>query len=82
MQINTLGDLIYVITDILQAIVPVLIALALLYFFWGMANFLILHADSEVEREKGRSVMFWGIITFFVMVSVWGILHMLEATFF
>lgn len=82
MNTDTLGGLILIITGLLKSITPILAGLALLYFFWGLANFLILHADSDTEREKGRHIMFWGIIVLFVMVSVWGILQVLETTFF
>lgn len=78
---NNLQGLIKIFTNILQPMISVFIALALLYFFWGMSQF-ILHADSDVEREKGRQVMFWGIIALFVMVSVWGIIRVIQNTFF
>ena len=80
-SINNLQDLIKVFTDLIQSITPVVASLALLYFFWGIAQF-ILHADNETEREKGKNIMIWGLVALFVMVSVWGIVGVLESTFF
>ncbi len=51
---------------------PMVIALALLYFFWGLAKF-VLSAGNEVDKDKGRNMMIWGLVALFVMVSVWGL---------
>jgi hypothetical protein len=57
------------------------LALALLFFFWGVAKF-ILNADNDEKRTEGKKVMIWGIIALFVMVSVWGLINILANTFF
>jgi hypothetical protein len=31
-------------------------------------------------KEKGKSLMLWGLIGFFVMVSVWGLVNILTGT--
>ena len=58
----------------------IVIALALLYFFWGLARF-ILNAGDEDAQKAGKSIMLWGIIAFFVMVSVWGIVNFIGNAF-
>jgi hypothetical protein len=73
-------ELIYRFIDIIQVAIPVVAALALLFFFWGLANF-IFHADNEDKRKEGRSVMIWGVVALFAMVSVWGIIAVLLRTF-
>jgi len=65
---------------ILNPLVGVFIALALIYFIWGLANF-ILHADDEQARSKGKQIMVWGVIALFVMISIWGIVLILKNTF-
>jgi hypothetical protein len=62
------------ISRIINLLLPVVIALALLFFFWGLAKF-ILAAGDEVDKEKGRNMMIWGIVALFVMVSVWGLIE-------
>ncbi len=59
---------------------PIISELALLYFFYGLAKF-ILNAGDEEKRAEGRSIMIWGIIALFVMVSVWGLVRILSQTF-
>ncbi|MGM0482456.1 MAG: hypothetical protein ACQEP6_01145 [Patescibacteria group bacterium] len=69
------------VKDLLSNFAVFLFAVALLVFLWGMAKF-ILKADSDTEREKGKQVMIWGLIALFVMLSVWGIVHIITITFF
>jgi hypothetical protein len=76
-----LRELIVLIIEIINDLIVIVAALALLYFFWGLAQF-ILNAGSEEGRTKGKNVMIWGIIALFVMVSVWGIIAVLNNTFF
>ena len=66
--------------DIIFPLIGVLIALAILYFAWGLAQF-ILNADSDEGREVGKRHMLWGILGIFIMVAVIGILNIITATF-
>lgn len=58
---------------VLDLVVPVLFGLSLVYFFWGIGQF-ILHAGDVKTREEGRNKMIWGIIALFVFISIYGIL--------
>ena len=69
-----------VIAQIINPLIPVLIGIAMLVFFWGIIQY-ILNADSEEKRSTGRQHMMWGIIGLFVMVSVWGIIYLLQDFF-
>ncbi len=61
-------------------LIPAVFGLALIFFFWGMATF-ILSAGNEEKRATGKQKMFWGIIILTVMVGIWGIVAVLLATF-
>ena len=78
---TNLTELIYIPVRLLQDAVPILVSLALLFFFWGMANF-ILHAGNTEERKKGRDVMVWGLIALFVILSVAGLVAVLQMSVF
>ena len=58
-------------------LVPFIFALAFLVFIWGVAQYFIFSHGSEEGQEKGKNLMLWGLIGFFVMVSVWGIVNLL-----
>lgn len=71
-------------TKILVLVNPIILVvsgLALLFFFWGLAQF-ILNAGSEDGRKAGRQIMLWGIIALFIMFSVWGIVQLLQRSIF
>jgi hypothetical protein len=78
-QDSTVGGLLTLTGDILNGLLPVVVGLALLYFFWGLGKY-ILSAGSEEKKEEGRNIMIWGVISLFVMVSVWGIVGLLGET--
>lgn len=78
--LSTLAELIRGVGGIINLLIPLVAALALLYFFWGLAKF-ILAAGDEGEREKGKSIMIWGIIALFILASVWGLVNFLGDVF-
>ena len=79
-QASTVQGLIVIIGNIIRLATPVVVGLALLYFFWGLAKF-ILRADDEVERAKGKQIMIWGILALFVILTIFGIITVLQNTF-
>jgi hypothetical protein len=70
--LNLIGDLISTAT-------PIVVALALLGFFWGLAMY-IFSAGDEKKRSQGRNIMIWGILALFIMLSVFGIIATLQST--
>jgi hypothetical protein len=60
--------------------VPLIFALAFIVFIWGVFQFFIAGGHDEEAKDKGKSLMLWGLIGFFIMVSVWGLVHILVGT--
>lgn len=75
-----IGTIIGLIGNFISLLIPIVAALALLYFFWGLAKF-ILAAGNESAKAEGKQIMVWGIIALFVMMSVWGLVKTLQMTF-
>jgi len=76
-----LGDLFgYVACIISKSIIPLIFALAVAMFIWGVAQYVI-NSDEEAKKAKGKSFMIWGIIALFVMVSMWGLVSIIGNTF-
>jgi hypothetical protein len=78
--VTILEDVADSIGTLINTLTPIVVALALLYFFWGLAQY-ILKADDPEAKEKGKHIMVRGIIALFVMVSIWGIIRVLQTTF-
>jgi hypothetical protein len=64
------------IVEVVQLLIGLFAALALLSFFWGLAKF-ILSAGDEKKIQEGKDIMIWGTVGLFVLVSIWGILTLL-----
>ena len=76
-----LGDLLTYATCIIGAsVIPLLFIFAVASFIWGVVQFVI-NDSEESKKAKGRNFMIWGIIALAVMVSVWGLVGILENTF-
>ena len=60
--------------DIINPLLAILIGFALLAFFKGLIVFITKAGDAK-NHADGRSLMVWGIIGLFVMISVFGILR-------
>ncbi len=71
--LNGLHDLLTSIGTIMNDLIPLIFGLCLIYFFWGLSQF-ILHAGGK-DHEAGKSKMLWGIIALFVFISIFGILR-------
>lgn len=78
---NDVSSILCTFTNIIRQAGAVVVALALLFFFWGLARF-IMHAEDATKKEEGKNVMIWGIIALFVMVSFIGIISVLQTTVF
>ena len=71
------NDLLAKISDqILNPLIGLIIAVALMIFIWGVIEFIAGAANDE-KRVKGKQHMVWGIIGLFIMVSVFGIMQIL-----
>lgn len=55
--------------------------IALVAFLWGLAKFIFRVGGDEKAVESGRTLMIWGVVALFVMVSVWGIVAFFEEAF-
>jgi len=64
----------------LGTLVPVIFALALVFFLWGLAKF-ILHSGEEDAKTEGKRMMLWGVIGLVVMFGIWGIVNLFLSIF-
>ncbi len=62
-------------------VAPVLMAIAFIFFLWGVFKYFILGAESDTERATGRQFILWGIIAFVIITSLWGLVAVVGNTF-
>ena len=65
---------------IVNPLIALLFALALMFFLYGVFEFLA-NSDNEEKKTKGKSHMIWGIIGITIMMGVWTILNIILNTF-
>jgi hypothetical protein len=64
---------------VINPLIFLLFALAMVYFLYGVAQYL-LSPDNEEVRKTSKSHMLWGLIGLFVMVGVFGILSFITSS--
>lgn len=63
---------------VLNAVIPVLFALATIYFLWGVGQFILNDARNDKTRAEGKKKILWGVIALFVLFSIFGILRFIS----
>lgn len=64
---------------ILNPLIYLLFAIALVFFLYGVVEF-IANADNEEKRMIGKSHMLWGVVGLGIMFGVWSILQIVVNT--
>ena len=77
---KTFKEAVYFVLSILEMVIPIILSFTFLFFVWGLAK-MIWHGGNEGKYEDGRRIAFYGVVAFFVMLSVWGIIAVLQNTF-
>ena len=78
-QFGTIQSIICKIGNIFDIIIPILIIAGVLFFIWGVVQYVI--AGDEEAKKKGRDRMIYGIIGLVVIVAMWGLVGIVNRTF-
>ena len=76
---GTLFGILCRVGQFLNAVVPVLIALGVVYFVFGVITYVI--ASDEEAKTTGRNRIIAGIIGLAVIIALWGLVKILTNTF-
>ena len=71
------GALLKFVTVIVDPLVILVFALALLLFFWGLLSMMIAVSNGE-DTATGKRHMLWGIVGMLIMFSVGGIINLIN----
>lgn len=75
----TFAGIVAYIIGILNQLVFVLAALAVVVFLWGMVKYV--RNSAQGSKRQDKKPILWSLITLFVLFSVWGILRLACNTF-
>ena len=76
-NLSYVTNILNIIKNLVGLATPVVIGLAMLFFLYGLMKFILASGDEEA-KETGKRIMIWGIVALFVMVSVWGLVNLLQ----
>jgi len=72
------------LADLLVALIDtatgILIVAGIVIYFFGVSTHLM--KKGEEDRHTLRNYIVWGIVVIFVMVSIWGIIDIIQGTVF
>ncbi|HUD02999.1 MAG TPA: hypothetical protein VMR46_03255 [Candidatus Paceibacterota bacterium] len=69
------------IVSLINLTVGVLVALAVVVFFMGLVRYIRESGDAKGHAEAKERIM-WSLIAIFILVSIWGILTVMNTAFF
>lgn len=72
-----LVDLFNNVNALINAFIPFLVGIAVLIIIWGVFTY-IAGAGDEEKRAQAKSFIIWGVIGVFIMLSIWGLVSILE----
>ena len=78
-EINRILVLLDNISSIIDILIAIAVSLVFLYFFWKVGQF-ILAGDATYEKLKREII--WSVIAIFLLVSIWGIINLLQNILF
>lgn len=67
------------VTYIIDPIILVIFAAGFFLFVWGLVQFI--YKLDEGAQTSGKQHMLWGIVGMLIMVSVYGIITLIDETF-
>ncbi len=76
---QTLLNTLALVSQFLNSLVYLMITAAIVVFFYGLIKYLL--GEGQEGKAAGLKIMLMGVITIFVMVSIWGIIRLLQSTF-
>ncbi len=60
-----------------RSLIPIIFGLAIVYFFWGLIQYIRAAGDPKKAAE-GKSIMIYGVIAIAVMISIYGLVAWLQ----
>ena len=71
-----------ILNGIINILIPIIFALTFLTIAWGVIKAWIIGDASSENVEKGKQIVFVGVIALVVMSAIWGILRLLQQGIF
>lgn len=77
---NSIKDIVILMNQVINNLLPFMMVLIFVYFFYGLAKYVLSSGDAE-KASEGKTIMIHGVIALFVAVSIYGIIAWLQVFF-
>lgn len=64
---------------VVNPLVQLMFAAAVVYFVYGIFAYFI-KGDGDADRIQGKNHILWSTVGLFIMISVWGIIAIIQRT--
>jgi hypothetical protein len=78
-EVTTFNSLLFKFSNMISAVIPFIISLAVLVFIYGIFMYVI--SGDEDAKASAKDKILYGIVGIFIMISVYGLVKILVATF-
>lgn len=79
---TTFAGLVAVVTGLIGLIIPLIVAVIFIYIIWVMIDAWIISANDPSKRERGKMTAIIGVVAVVILMTVWGIVAVLQASLF
>lgn len=66
---------------VFELLLPLAFTLALVVFLWGSFQYFIAGGHDEEAKEKGKSILFYGLLVFVGVIVAWFVCEFLFSLF-
>jgi len=75
---TTFLDLVGAFLNLINLAIPVIFSVVFLYLAWKIFNSWVINGADEKSREEGKQTALTAVLVFVVMITVWGIVLMIQ----
>jgi hypothetical protein len=68
-----------IITQVFTPLYQIVVGITIIYFLYGVVRYVI-DLNNPEKQTTGRSHLLWGLVGLFIVLSVGGILNLLNGT--
>ncbi|MCA9367999.1 hypothetical protein KC887_07120 [Candidatus Kaiserbacteria bacterium] len=76
------ASLVQLVVGLINLLIPAIFGVVFVFFVWKIIDAWILNAGDERKVAEGKQYVLWAILLFALMVSTWGIVALLQSSFF
>jgi hypothetical protein len=81
-EAETFGDVVSIFVSLINAAIPALLALMLLFIIWKAIDMWVINAGDEQKVTEGKQLIITSVIVMVVISSLWGLVALLRNSFF